>query len=155
MTKIIYAFCFIGLFTSCRYSDDLGELKELQKVNSNILMDDQFELTQENQSRIESYFQFPKEVSYKFETNSSFQNYFHRKFFRYYSTDFCESLVSKFDYDLLLKKCTVNTFFICADDVVYFEQYLSHLYSVLSDQEKQKILEDKNCSDKLSEYGLN
>lgn len=143
------------IFTSCKYSGEYSEMKSLKDVKAELTSTAPFELTEENQKILARYSGFAKDLLLKIQTNSRMENYIHKKFFSYYQNSFCEEiLIDKDLYDEIMDACTVNSFFICADDVKYFDSIVKKLYGKLTKLEKDKLSSEQACRKIIESYEL-
>lgn len=154
MNKLIYILLALFL-TSCRYADELNSLTGLEVKKAKLTEIQNENLSYENQKILRDYFVTSTRLISGLENDSRFSNYFHKKFFSYYKSDYCEkTLISKELYSHLKEKCTVSGFYICPDEFKNFEKLLSGFYSKLTELEKKEFSREVSCQKLMSEWGL-
>jgi hypothetical protein len=143
------------MISSCKYSTELNELTKIEKTKNEIVSLGDFELTNDNQIILKNYFELIKEISYKFQSDERMQRYFHKRFNRYFKAQYCSSsLLEKDLYDRIIKKCTVDNFFVCSDDLRHFSGILKKMMGELTTQETAQLIVDEKCKSILINYGL-
>ena len=156
MKKIIIVALMGLMFTSCKYTNELTNLKALKDTKESLMASDRFELNEENQKLLVSYFGYTKKLLFKIQNDKKMRKYINKRFFKYFESSICkDTLISKSFYDEIMDECTVNRFFICADEVQYFEEMISKLYSNLTQIEKDKINSEPICKELISGFSLN
>lgn len=154
--KNLIIVAFMGLMlTSCKYSDELSKLKNLKTTKDTLMASGNFELNEETQKLLVEYFGYTKSLLFKIQNDKKMRKYIHKRFSKYFESSICkDTLVSKSFYDEIMDECTVNSFFICADEVQYFEEMLKKLYQNLTEAEKTKINSEQTCKGLIEDYSL-
>lgn len=150
MNKLIIMSLLLLSTVSCKYGVTYGNMKELGNKKTEVEKISGQDLTTENQKVIREYFSTIKNLVYEFKNSSRMQTYTHKKFFNYYKNEFCEDGILGVDiYNEIMKKCTVSGFYICSDEVKFYKQMLLEAKKLLTVREKEKILENESCKEKL------
>lgn len=155
--KNIVAIALMGLIlTSCKYSNEFSKLKNLKTTKNALMSSSDFELNEENQKLLAEYFGYTKSLLFKLQNDRKMKKYIHKRFSKYFDNSICKNvLISKVFYDEIMNECTVNGFFVCADEVQYFEEMILKLYSNLTEFEKDKINSELVCKELISGFDLN
>jgi hypothetical protein len=150
MSKLIIMSLLLLSTVSCKYGVTYGILKDLGNKKAEVEKISSQDLTTANQKIIRAYFSSIKNLVYEFKNNSRIQSYTHKKFFNYYKNELCENGVLGEDvYSEIMKKCTVSGFYICTDEVKFYNQMLLEVRKLLTKREMAKILENESCKEKL------
>ncbi len=148
--KILIQIFIVLTLVSCRYNGDYSKLLSLKddKIEVESILDE--ELNPENQLKLKNYFNKISELIYVLKNNSKLSKYFHRNFFKYYKTSLCEQVVlSKSSYKSVLDKCTVNQFYICAEEVRHYKELLKELKKSFTENELNTLKEEESCKELL------
>ena len=153
--RLILIMSLMLILSSCRYGVTFSNFKVIGEHKQNLELVYDQELTTENQKILKEYFKGIKDFLYEFKTNVNYQNYTHRKFFRYFNDSYCEDIViSKQMYETIMNKCNVRGFYICAEEVRYYTEMLKEAKKLLTELEITKINDNNNCQRKLRALGI-
>ena len=142
-------------FVSCKYGVTYGNLKDLKNKQASVELVSSEDLTIENQKLLRIYFSSIKDLIYEYKNNQRMRSYTYKKFFKYFSDDFCEEGVAGEDlYRKIMSKCTVNGFYICSDEVRYYKEMLLEAKKLFTEVEFNKILKSDVCKQKLNKLGV-
>lgn len=96
-----------------------------------------------------------KDLVYGFSNSEKMKKYVHKKFSKYFKSEICEKVVlEKTYYSSIMKKCNVNGFFICSEEIRHYEKIIKIAASLFQSQELQKITNNKGCQQRLTELGV-
>lgn len=146
----------LSLFlSSCRYAQDLNNVKSLENAKSSLINIQNENLSFENQKILRDYFGKSSVLISNLSNDSRYLNYFHKKFFNYYEDNLCENVfISKELYGSFEKKCIVNGFYICPEVFRDFKEKLVGFYQVLTELEKKNLKKEEACLKLINEWGL-
>ena len=143
------------VLTSCKYGVTFNEIKSLKKLKEEVEIASSEDLTQENQVKLRNYFSKIKDISYSFINNSSMQSYSQKKFLKFFNENLCdEILLDEVRYSEVMKKCSVNGFYICSEEVKSYSSILKSVKKKLTEFQMGKIVSNKQCKAKLLNLGV-
>jgi hypothetical protein len=151
--KYIFLLNLVLLY-SCKYSVTFNKFKELadDKIKVESI---ESQLNQNNHLILKKYFSQIKNTVLEVQRSTRMQKYIHKYFNSYYDEKFCdEVLLDDVKYMEILKKCYINGFYICAEEVKYYKQILIVVKKLLTEKELGKIRENKICYSKLVKLGV-
>lgn len=140
---------------SCKYDGLYLQIPQLENKKDTVLSIYNNELNNENQLIIKNYFSSIKTLTYTISSDSKIQKYFHKKFNKYFNAKTCNnSLINNNVFQIILQKCYVNNFYICAEEVKFYKNILISLRKILSKEELALITKDEPCNNKLLSLGV-
>ena len=154
MNKI---FLLIGLvlLSSCRYGISYSELTGLEEAKNQVVQIQSQNLSEEDHEALKTYFGSVKNLAFELKQDIGMRNYFHRKFFSYFRPDSCEKLLlSQETYQSIMSKCEVNDFFVCSEDVKYYQEILFEVKKYLTELEITNLKKDPECLGLMSKLGV-
>lgn len=153
--RLLTMILMITLVSSCRYDEVFSNFKSLKELKLNVEKISSEELTTENQLIIKNYFSKINDIIYEVKNSSRIQKYMHSKFDRFFENSFCKQYTLTQDiYSSLMSKCTVNGFYICAEEVRNYKNLLLISKTLFIDEEFRKITSDEVCKITLTELGV-
>jgi hypothetical protein len=153
--KFLVLILVLTLVSSCRYDEVFSNLHSLKELKLDVEKISSEELTTENQIIVKNYFSKINDIAYEVKNSSRIQKYIHSKFDRFFQSSFCtDYTLDQTHYSSLMSKCTVNGFYICAEEVRNYKNLLSISKSLFTDEEFNKISSDEKCNLTLKELGL-
>ncbi len=154
--KILIFFLVTLSLTSCRYEASFDALKSLESKKDKVEQIYTEELSEESQVVLRDYFRSIKNLTYRVNNNSKMKKYIHKKFSKFFSSDVCEKVIlGESYYSSILKKCSVNGFFICSEEVRHYKKILEAGKSLFLSSELKQIKASKKCQQKLIKLGVN
>lgn len=143
------------ILTSCKYGVTFNEIKSLKELKEEVEIASSEDLTQENQVKLRNYFSKIKDISYSFINNSSMQSYSQKKFLKFFNENLCdEILLDEVRYSEIMRKCSVNGFYICSEEVKSYSSMLKSVKKKLTEFQMGKIVSNKQCKAKLLNLGV-
>lgn len=153
--KYLLILSSVFILSSCKYGTTFSKLKNLNNSKSEVELVSSQDLTVENQKKLRAYFSTIKDIAYEFINNSKMQKYTHKKFSRFFDEAICNDvLLDESFYSEVMKKCTVNGFYICSEEVKSYKELLVSIKKVFNENELKKITANTACKEKLSNLGV-
>lgn len=145
MKSLLPMVIFMSL-VSCRYDEEYSTLSDLKDSKDEVQKVVTHEMNDESQLKLKNYFAKIAELTYALENNSKLERYFHRKFKSYFDASICPSVILSNDvYLQISQKCIANNFYICAEEVRHYKNFLKTIKNNLTNDELDQIMEDEKC----------
>ncbi len=153
--KYLLMLMSILILSSCKYSSTFSQLKNLKSSKDEVEVISTQELNSENQAKLRVYFSTIKDIAYEFMNNSKMQKYTHKKFTKYFEESICNDvLLGDSFYAEVMKKCTVNGFYICSEEVKSYKELLGSIKNLFNKKEIEHITRNSKCENKLKNLGV-
>lgn len=154
--KLLTFFLITLSLTSCKYKASFNALNGLESKKNKIEQVYDEELTEESQEVLRDYFRSIKNLVYRVNNNSKMKKYMHKKFSKFFKSNICEKVIlDESHYSSIVKKCSVNGFFICSEEVRHYKKMLEAGISLFRPNELQQIKGSQKCQQKLKKLGVN
>ena len=150
LAKITLIAVVLSSLISCRYEDELNEIKSLQQQKEEVLELGDFEINKESQEILMKYFERLERSVNKYKNSSKLQKYSKKYFDKYFDEKICgDVLLAPTEYEFILSKCTINEFFLCADEVRRYRNNLTQAIALADQHQIEHLKSEDRCTEIL------